>query len=184
MSSLSAPAQVYNWFPVTLKKVVCTIDSETGIPEFENTDMIIQVEAAWLCLGNWVLKAFFSYTSKMNIPVYNHLAFSDVFLAEDINNASPASGVKAIHHGSPGITGLTEPRHSLTVSISHIHFPTNLIKKICVLPQSMPLLILFGATAIEGEVDGQPDVHGTSDNKDLQNGGGSGSDGNGLEGSD
>jgi hypothetical protein len=60
----------------------------------------------------------------MNMIPSIDLAFADAFLAEEIQCATPASGVKEIGPDSPGLTWLVEPKRSsfvehFTYTLSH-----------------------------------------------------------------
>ncbi|KAF7371790.1 hypothetical protein MVEN_00036700 [Mycena venus] len=84
----------------------------------------IQAEAARLSIGSWFLKAFFKHATDLNIAIDYDIAFSDAFLAEEVESPTPASGVKEIGPDSPGMTWLVEPKRStfvehFTYTLSH-----------------------------------------------------------------
>ncbi|KAK7034990.1 kinase-like domain-containing protein [Favolaschia claudopus] len=74
----------------------------------------------------WFMNAFFQHARDRNVTAIDfNIAFTDAFLAEEIESPSPASGIPQITAESPGITWLVEPKRSTSVE----HFSYTLVHK-------------------------------------------------------
>ncbi|KAK7006612.1 kinase-like domain-containing protein [Favolaschia claudopus] len=72
------------------------------------------------------MSAFFQHARDRNVTAIDfNIAFTDAFLAEEIESPSPASGIPQITAESPGITWLVEPKRSTSVE----HFSYTLVHK-------------------------------------------------------
>ncbi|KAJ6550295.1 hypothetical protein B0H19DRAFT_1074156 [Mycena capillaripes] len=109
----------------------------------------IQAEASRLGLGAWFLKAFFKYANNLNISIDQNLAFADAFLAEEIQCATPASGVKEIGPDSPGLTWLLHKKDLRSATIhAFAHFAWGHSNR------SLVFADLQGTPALIGHKDG------------------------------
>ncbi|KAK7029317.1 kinase-like domain-containing protein [Favolaschia claudopus] len=108
-----------------------TEDSENTAPNtlpFTVDEHLVQIqaEAMRIGLGQWVMNAFFQHARNRNVTAIDfNIAFTDAFLAEEIESPSPASGIPQITAESPGITWLVEPKRSTSVE----HFSYTLVHK-------------------------------------------------------
>ncbi|KAF7348170.1 hypothetical protein MSAN_01769900 [Mycena sanguinolenta] len=66
-------------------------------------------------MGAWFLGAFLRHANALNVAIYDRLEFVRAFLGEQIESPTPASCVKEITPGSPGLTWLVEFKRSSTV---------------------------------------------------------------------
>ncbi|KAK7015342.1 kinase-like domain-containing protein [Favolaschia claudopus] len=108
-----------------------TEDSENTAPNtlpFTVDEHLVQIqaEAMRIGLGQWFMNAFFQHARDRNVTAIDfNIAFTDAFLAEEIESPSPASGIPQITAESPGITWLVEPKRSTSVE----HFSYTLVHK-------------------------------------------------------
>ncbi|KAK7048818.1 kinase-like domain-containing protein [Favolaschia claudopus] len=108
-----------------------TEDSENTAPNtlpFTVDEHLVQIqaEAMRIGLGQWFMNAFFQHARNRNVTAIDfNIAFTDAFLAEEIESPSPASGIPQITAESPGITWLVEPKRSTSVE----HFSYTLVHK-------------------------------------------------------
>ncbi|KAJ7857832.1 hypothetical protein B0H14DRAFT_2578192 [Mycena olivaceomarginata] len=127
-SVLSGPAEVQNRSRVVLKKILCVVDAGSGTPEFESSVYIINGKVRDVPFGSGAMRHVYDLQcdngSHYALKRFYRLTEDNAFFAEEIQCATPASGVKEIGPDSPGLTWLVEPKRSsfvehFTYTLSH-----------------------------------------------------------------
>ncbi|KAJ7708009.1 hypothetical protein B0H14DRAFT_3172661 [Mycena olivaceomarginata] len=91
-------------------------DSEVEV-SVETNRIEIEGEIERLAIGKWMLDAFYRHCkSRKDIKVDTNIAFTDAFLAVEVDRPSIASGVHLITENNDGLTWLVERKHSSTVT--------------------------------------------------------------------
>ncbi|KAJ7327592.1 kinase-like domain-containing protein [Mycena albidolilacea] len=91
------------------------VDSEVGV-SVEANRIEIEGEIQRLAIGKWMIDAFYRHCkSRKDVRVDTNIAFTDAFLAVEVDRPSIASGVHLLTENDDGLTWLVERKRPSTV---------------------------------------------------------------------